>query len=198
MSKNGFTLIELLVVVAIIGIISSIGIYTYSGFIDSAKENTVLKQCSEYKNFMMSKLTLCALSPSSNLSLMAIGGQTQTQNYSCNRSANPTGTIEHLLNNHFNNIPNKNAYGNVGGHSAVAFNGGGVCLGGGGNCDSYDVLASNSTANTSLGRVVVQSQNDGHIAVTCFYDPGTGSSNGRGVSEALQWTKPERFKDPRP
>ena len=198
MSKNGFTLIELLVVVAIIGIISSIGIYTYSGFMDSAKESNVLKNCSEFKTDMMSKLTLCALSPSSNLTLMGIGGQTQTQDYPCNRSTNPTGSILIPIENHFNNIPSKNPYGFVGGMDDAVKSGGGVCSGGGGNCDSYDILASNSTAYGSLGRVIVQSQNDGHIAVTCFYDPGSGSSNGRGVSEALQWTKPERFKDPRP
>ena len=37
--KKGFTLIELLVVVAIMGIITSIGIMAYNGYIKSAKRN---------------------------------------------------------------------------------------------------------------------------------------------------------------
>jgi prepilin-type N-terminal cleavage/methylation domain-containing protein len=49
--KNGFTLIELLVVVAIIGIISSIGVVAYNGYTKGAKQavikmnhNTISKQ----------------------------------------------------------------------------------------------------------------------------------------------------------
>tara|TARA_B100001248_G_scaffold98413_1_gene73053 strand:- start:310 stop:432 length:123 start_codon:yes stop_codon:yes gene_type:complete len=36
--KKGFTLIELLVVVAIIGILASIGIVAYGGYISGAKK----------------------------------------------------------------------------------------------------------------------------------------------------------------
>ena len=38
MNKNGFTLIELLVTIAIIGILSAVGILAYTGFIGGAKE----------------------------------------------------------------------------------------------------------------------------------------------------------------
>ena len=39
--KKGFTLIELLVVVAIMGIITTIGIIAYNGYINSAKRSAV-------------------------------------------------------------------------------------------------------------------------------------------------------------
>ena len=45
--SSGFTLIELLVVVAILGIISAIGIFCYNGYVSSAKKNSsenVLRQ----------------------------------------------------------------------------------------------------------------------------------------------------------
>ena len=56
-SKKAFTLIELLVVVALIGILSSIGIFTYSGFTESARQknaelslNTINLGLQEYKS----------------------------------------------------------------------------------------------------------------------------------------------------
>jgi prepilin-type N-terminal cleavage/methylation domain-containing protein len=38
--EKGFTLIELLIVIAIIGIISAIGVPLYSGYVDNAKANS--------------------------------------------------------------------------------------------------------------------------------------------------------------
>ena len=39
--SSGFTLLELLVVVAILGIISSIGVLSYTGYVSSAKQKSV-------------------------------------------------------------------------------------------------------------------------------------------------------------
>ena len=53
--KNGFTLIELLVVVAIIGILSSVGVVAYNGYTAGAKESackgnfrTIVKAVSDW------------------------------------------------------------------------------------------------------------------------------------------------------
>ena len=47
--SSGFTLIELLVVVAILGILSSVGVISYNGYVTSAKKKTaenILQQVS--------------------------------------------------------------------------------------------------------------------------------------------------------
>ena len=65
-NKKGFTLIELLVVVAIIGILSSVGVVAYNGYTAGAKESackgnfrTLVK--SVYENIMW-----CELNPTIN------------------------------------------------------------------------------------------------------------------------------------
>ena len=57
-THKGFTLIELLVVVAIIGIISSIGVVSYNGYTNSAKRNATIAQHKTAVKFIKHKLAM--------------------------------------------------------------------------------------------------------------------------------------------
>ena len=79
-NKKGFTLIELLVVVAIIGILSSVGVVAYNGYTAGAKESackgnyrTIVKAV--YENIMW-----CELNPTINF----IWGNQQVWEFDCN------------------------------------------------------------------------------------------------------------------
>jgi type IV pilus assembly protein PilA len=59
--SQGFTLIELLVVVAIIGILSAIGIPMYQGYQATAKFNAVKASHKAVVSFMSSEVTKCGM-----------------------------------------------------------------------------------------------------------------------------------------
>ena len=59
--KKAFSLIEILVVVAILSILSSIGIFVYSGLIESAEERSVKSNCASVKKYIENELSLCAI-----------------------------------------------------------------------------------------------------------------------------------------
>ena len=74
MTKNikinkGFTLIELLVVVAIIGIISSVGVVAYNGYTNSAKRNATIAQHKTAVKFIKHKLAMCMINGGGLLSI---------------------------------------------------------------------------------------------------------------------------------
>tara|TARA_B100000686_G_scaffold255286_1_gene266699 strand:+ start:160 stop:765 length:606 start_codon:yes stop_codon:yes gene_type:complete len=201
MTQKGFTLIELLVVVAIIGIIATLGVVSFQNFTKLSKEGVVIANCKNVINFIESTLHKCSLNPSSTISLKSIGGSDLIENVSCNRTEMPTAQFVNIkIQNHLNNSGFDNVYGIVGGSKGMVQGGGGVCnpQSLGANCNPFDILESNSFQNLSLGRAVVQSQDSGHIAVTCFYDQGSFSAGGNGViTEALKWTTPRIIVDPR-
>ena len=64
MNRKAFTLIELLVVVAIIGILAAVGVTTFNGFQEKAKESVCKKNYTLLKKMIVQNYTLCEFEPS--------------------------------------------------------------------------------------------------------------------------------------
>jgi type IV pilus assembly protein PilA len=58
---NGFTFIELLIVVAIIGILATVGVVAYNGFIENSKVNTAQANHAMAVKYMAAELKKCDL-----------------------------------------------------------------------------------------------------------------------------------------
>ena len=94
---KGFTLIELLVVMAIISILSGVGVVAYNGYTSAAKETVTKANHKKIVNNMESEFAKCKLDRDSKI----------FNSYNCNSANDPsTGTI----NNYVNSLGLKNPY----------------------------------------------------------------------------------------
>ena len=99
MKKNGFTLIELLVVVAIIGVLSSVGVVAYNGYTKNAKAKTSELNYTNINKALMFEFMKCELDSSA----------TVFNNHKCVNSNSPSiSTISGFITN---NLKMSNPYG---------------------------------------------------------------------------------------
>ena len=66
-NKNGFALIELLVVVALISILSAVGVVTYNGYISNAQDKKAQSNFNQIVKTMNNELANCRINPSARV-----------------------------------------------------------------------------------------------------------------------------------
>ena len=108
MNHKAFTLIELLVVVAIIGILAAVGLTTYNGIQNNAKESATLKSLYTVEKFINTSLATCQLNGGGTLKL------SPTRSINCditNNTSNVNAMLDVFM-NYFLDQGFKNAYNN--------------------------------------------------------------------------------------
>ena len=103
--ESGFTLIALLIVVAIIAILSAVGIPLYQGYQTNAKIAGTKENHSRIKGFVAAEMTKCSTGNSSNLTLKNVSGSDVA--VSCGGTASDFATA---FVNHFSGDGWKNPY----------------------------------------------------------------------------------------
>jgi len=104
-NHKAFTLIELLVVVAIIGILSAVGVVAYNGYTIAAKKNATIQQWKTASKFIQTKLKMCDLE----------GGTVQlssSRSINCDITNNASGvnSVANVFMNYFLDQGFKNPY----------------------------------------------------------------------------------------
>ena len=98
MKKKGFTLIELLVVVAIIGILASVGVLAYNGYIYGVRVSVAKNNYNQVVKSIKSEMRKCDLGESSIMDNKVSCSEITVYNKIARAVAGPNGVLNNLEN----------------------------------------------------------------------------------------------------
>ena len=107
MRSNGFTLIELLVVVAIVGVLSAVGVIAYNNYMQTVHRTATLTQHKNAIKFIKSYLAKCDLDRTSTVRISS----TKSINCNINNNASGINSLNNVFIRHFLDEGWTNPYG---------------------------------------------------------------------------------------
>jgi len=96
MKQKAFTLIELLVVLAIIGILTVVGVTAFNGYTKKAMDSVIRSNHYAIKGVIEADLAVCMLNGGGNSKIERFQGATYSVKSSC-RNAFNNGLVQHVL-----------------------------------------------------------------------------------------------------
>jgi prepilin-type N-terminal cleavage/methylation domain-containing protein len=144
---RAFTLIELLVVLAIIGILATIGLVTFSGFTDAAKKKVTLANHGIIYKTMLHEIKKCEIDGSGGL--LSLNGINLLQCSDIFSSTNNYGKVTTAMSAYFRSII-KNAY-NTNIPSTFYGRYQGTCVASGSQPSAWDGLNEQGVHHVAMG-----------------------------------------------